>query len=81
MGTASPTPSEPPAPSAPEVKKDTFVSFSAEINVNTTESLLATMANIANQNVSRVHLLMSTAGGNVTNGINLYNVLRRCHLS
>jgi ATP-dependent Clp protease protease subunit len=53
-----------------------FVSFSAEINANTTESLLATMANCANQNVAEVHLLMSTPGGNVMNGMNLYNVLR-----
>jgi ATP-dependent Clp protease protease subunit len=54
----------------------TYVSFSAEINTNTTESLIATFANLANQNVSTVHLLISTPGGSVTNGINLYNIMK-----
>jgi ATP-dependent protease ClpP protease subunit len=53
-----------------------YVSFSAEINANTTESLIATMANLANQGAGEVHLLISTPGGNVMNGMNLYNVLR-----
>jgi ATP-dependent Clp protease protease subunit len=53
-----------------------YVSFSAEINPNTTESLLATMANCANQSAREVHLLISTPGGSVMNGMNLYNVLR-----
>ncbi len=53
-----------------------YVSFSAEINANTTESLIATMANIANDGVPEVYLLLSTPGGGVMNGINLYNVLR-----
>lgn len=53
-----------------------YVSFSAEINANTTESLIATMANLANQGVPEVYLLLSTPGGFVMNGMNLYNVLR-----
>jgi ATP-dependent Clp protease, protease subunit len=53
-----------------------YVSFSAEINTNTTESLIATFANLANQKITTVHLLISTPGGSVTNGINLYNVMR-----
>lgn len=56
--------------------KTVHVSFSAEINVATTESLIAAMANLANQGASEVRLLMSTPGGAVMNGINLYNVLR-----
>lgn len=52
-----------------------YVTFSAEINQNTTESLIATMANMVNQGVPEVHLLLSTQGGSVTNGLNLYNVL------
>ncbi len=54
----------------------TFISFSAEINANTTESLIATCTNLANQGTRDVCLLLSTPGGNVMNGINLYNVLR-----
>lgn len=53
-----------------------YVSFSAEVNANTTESLIAVMANCANRAVKSVHLLLSTPGGTVMNGMNLYNVLR-----
>ena len=53
-----------------------YVSFSAEINPNTTESLIGVMANCANEQVKQVYLLLSTSGGNVREGFNLYNVLR-----
>lgn len=63
---------EPVAPTPAEV----YVLFSAEVNVNTTEALLATMANIANQGIPKVILGLSTPGGDVMSGMNLYNVLR-----
>ena len=53
-----------------------YVSFSAEINPSTTESLIGVMANCANLKVQKVYLLLSTPGGSVMNGINLYNVLK-----
>lgn len=53
-----------------------YVSFSAEINPQTTESLISVLANLVNQRVKTVHLLLSTPGGQVMNGLNLYNVLR-----
>ena len=53
-----------------------YVSFSAEINPNTTETLIATMTNLANFNVAEVYLLLSTPGGQVMNGMNLFNVLK-----
>jgi len=52
-----------------------YVAFSAEINPSTTESLIATMANCANAGAKEVCLLLSTPGGTVMNGMNLYNVL------
>lgn len=52
------------------------VSFSAEIVPQTTESLLQVCAQIANQGVQTVHLLISTPGGSVMHGLNAYNVLR-----
>lgn len=52
-----------------------YVSFSAEIITKTTESLIAIMANCANLGVQEVHLLLSTPGGNVMNGLTLYNTL------
>jgi len=64
-------------PGVPAVHdKTVYVSFNAEINVNTTESLLATLANLASQGVAEVHLLISTPGGEVMHGISLYNMLR-----
>lgn len=53
-----------------------YVSFSAEINVTTAENLIAVMANCANEQVKQVYLLLSTPGGKVREGINLYNVLK-----
>lgn len=55
---------------------EVYVSFSAEINASTTESLIAAMTNLANQGVPKVTLLLSTPGGAVMNGMNVYNVLR-----
>lgn len=52
-----------------------YVSFSAEINANTTESLISVMANLVNQRAKEVQLLLSTPGGSVMHGLNLYNVL------
>ncbi|HLW83371.1 MAG TPA: ATP-dependent Clp protease proteolytic subunit [Candidatus Acidoferrales bacterium] len=53
-----------------------YVSFSAEIIPHTTESLIATMSNLSNQRVKQVYLMLSTPGGSVMHGMNLYNVLR-----
>ena len=69
----TPTAAQPPAQVVPE---SVYVTFSAEINVKTTESLLATMANLVNKQVKTVHLALSTPGGEVAAGLNLYNVLR-----
>jgi len=53
-----------------------YVSFSAEINVKTTESLIAVMSNLANLGVRQVYLILNTPGGFVANGLNLYNMLQ-----
>lgn len=53
-----------------------YISFSAEINPSTTESLIAIAADLANKRVEEVYLLLSSPGGSVMNGVNLYNVLR-----
>jgi ATP-dependent Clp protease, protease subunit len=60
----------------PQVAPIQYVSFSAEIIPGTTESLIAVMAGLANQHVETVYLMISTPGGNVMCGMNLYNVLR-----
>jgi ATP-dependent Clp protease, protease subunit len=53
-----------------------YISFSAEINAHTTESLLATFAAQINAGARNFYLMLSTPGGTVMNGLNLYNVLR-----
>jgi ATP-dependent Clp protease, protease subunit len=63
-------------PSGPNPRQTFYVSFSAEINAHTTESLIAVMADSVTKKATEIHLLLSTPGGNVMNGINLYNVLR-----
>jgi len=53
-----------------------YVSFSADINPSSTESLIALLSQQANQGITEVYLMLSTPGGSVMNGLNLYNVLR-----
>src|SRR3954463_10442402 len=65
-------------PSMPQVvlPETVYISFSAEIIPNTTEALLSVCAQQANNRVKRVYLLLSTPGGQVMNGLNIYNMLR-----
>jgi ATP-dependent Clp protease, protease subunit len=60
----------------PPTPETVYVIFSAEINVTTSESLMATLANLVNRGVKTIYLAMSTPGGQVASGIMLYNVLR-----
>ena len=53
-----------------------YVSFSAEIIPQTTESLIAVMSDQANKKIDEVCLLLSTPGGSVMHGMTLYNTLR-----
>jgi ATP-dependent protease ClpP protease subunit len=53
-----------------------YVSFSSDISPQSTEALIAVMGEQANRGVKEVYLLLSTLGGMVMNGLNLYNVLK-----
>jgi ATP-dependent Clp protease protease subunit len=53
-----------------------YVVFSAEINPNTCESLVGVMSEATNQKVGAVYLALTTPGGNVREGMHLYNVLK-----
>ena len=72
---AVPQPSQIPPGMMIKVPETVYVSFSAEISAHTTESLLAVMANCVNNKVKTVYLMLSTPGGSVMNGMNIYNVL------
>ena len=63
------------APPAPDI---VYVSFSAEINPNTTETLIATVSNISNKGVKNIYLMISTPGGAVMNGMNLTTFSEDC---
>jgi len=54
----------------------TYVSFSSDISPQSTEALIAVLGDQANKKVDEVYLMLSTPGGSVMNGLNLYNVLR-----
>jgi len=63
--------------SAPPAPPDTvYVSFSADVNPTTTEGLLKTCCELANAGVKTIYILLSTIGGQVACGINIFNVLR-----
>jgi ATP-dependent protease ClpP protease subunit len=53
-----------------------YISFSADINQMTTEHIIATSTNMIDKGFNRLYYLISTPGGNVMNGLNIYNVLR-----
>jgi ATP-dependent protease ClpP protease subunit len=73
---ASPAAAHQDQQQAQEIPETVYISFSAEISGNTTETLIATISNCANKGVKTVYLMMSTPGGSVMLGMNLYNVLR-----
>ncbi len=53
-----------------------YVSFSAEIVPKTTEALIAVLGEQVNKKVDEVYLMLSTPGGSVMHGFNLYNVIK-----
>lgn len=55
-----------------------YISFIGPIHTNSVQNLLGTIANIraANSNLKEIHLLLSTGGGSVSDGITLFNVLK-----
>lgn len=53
-----------------------YVSFSADVNPTTAEGLMAVCAQLANGGAKELYLLLSTPGGSVMHGMNVYNVLR-----
>lgn len=53
-----------------------YVSFSAEINTTTAEKLLAVCCELANKGVKTIYILLTTPGGSVMTGVNIYGVLK-----
>lgn len=53
-----------------------YLSFTADIDSDAAENLIAVMARLANLKTKKVYLLLSTLGGSVTNGLALFNLFR-----
>lgn len=71
-----PVPVMVPGAPGPVLTDTVYISFSAEIVPKTAESLIGILANLVNQKVPHIYLLLSTPGGSVMSGLNLYNFLR-----
>ena len=56
--------------------KEHVVSFSAGVTSATAQALLGVCSGLANNGVEKVHLALSTLGGEVAAGFNLYEMLR-----
>lgn len=53
-----------------------YISFSADINPTTTETLLGVCGELVNKGAATIYCLISTPGGQVMYGMNIYNALR-----
>ncbi len=56
--------------------KTVYISFCADINLSTTEQLIAASFDLIQQGNEHLYYLFSTTGGFVSNGITLYNTLK-----
>ncbi|GAB6037157.1 hypothetical protein JCM15519_17160 [Fundidesulfovibrio butyratiphilus] len=56
--------------------KTVYISFSAEINAQTCEQLLAATFKVIENGCDHIYYLFSTPGGIVSNGIHVYNTLK-----
>ena len=57
-------------------KKEVYVSFSAEVNPTSTEGLLRACSELSNKGADAIHLMLTTPGGSVMHGFNIFHVLR-----
>jgi ATP-dependent Clp protease protease subunit len=53
-----------------------YISFTADVNNVTSAALVGTVFDHINRGFSEIYLMLSTAGGNVDDGIAVYNVFR-----
>lgn len=60
----------------PEEKKILFINFSSEINPITSETLVSFITQKLSQKYEIFYILLSSPGGNVMNGITIFNFLR-----
>lgn len=59
-----------------KVSTDVYMSFMDQVNEKTTQALLNVIGQYTSKGVEYIHLLLSTTGGSVVAGIDIYNKLR-----
>jgi ATP-dependent protease ClpP protease subunit len=59
-----------------QIPKPLFIWFSAPVDQGTTDTLMNALVNAYTQGIREVHLLISTSGGAIMNGMTLFNFLR-----
>jgi ATP-dependent protease ClpP protease subunit len=64
------------APVQAQIARPLFIWFSAIVDQHSTDTLMNALVAAFNQGVRDVHLLISTAGGAIMNGMTLFNFLR-----
>ena len=51
------------------------ISFVSHVDAQTAQALIGTLANCVNQGNDEIHLMLSTPGGSVSDGIAIYNLI------
>jgi ATP-dependent protease ClpP protease subunit len=64
------------APVAATTPRPLFIWFSAPVDQTSTDTLMNAIVNFYTQGIRDVHLLISTSGGGIMNGMTLFNFLR-----
>jgi ATP-dependent protease ClpP protease subunit len=62
------------------VGRPLYVTFTAGIDQNSCDALINTMTGALSQGAKEVHLLLSTSGGGIMQGMTIFNFLRGLHI-
>src|SRR5258708_14707985 len=64
------------APAIAQTPQPLYIWFSAPIDQVSADTLMSALVNAYTQGIRDVHLLISTSGGGIMNGMTLFNFLR-----
>ena len=62
-------------------RDEIYISFSSMVNPHTAQVLMGALTNAVNKGCTQIHLLLSTPGGTVAEGVTLYNFIRALPVS
>jgi ATP-dependent protease ClpP protease subunit len=64
------------SPEKREIERTVFISFNAGIDQNTAQTLVALLVQQIQAGFNHLYIMFSTSGGNVSDGMTLYNTIR-----